>query len=465
MELIQNKEGLVATLTVKVSQKDYATQVEKELRKLRQTSLVKGFRPGNAPMSLIKKMYGQSIIVEEVNKLLTESIKNYEQENVGHLFGQVIPSANNVPVTDLNEQKDFEFIYEAGFVPEFTYKIDENTELPYYNIIVEDEAIDAEISAYRNLYSVVVHADEVQDDCLVDVDTTLLIEGKEHVHNACFLMAVMPDEYKSLFYGAKLNDVINVEIRKVFTNETDLTRMLKVNKEELALQPEILPFTVVKIKKKILAELNQDFFDKVAGKDKVHNEDELKEYLKTALTSAYETMSLDRLYEDSIKVLNEKTNISMPEDFIGKYIRFIQKENTEMSDEDFDNLTKYYVNESKWNYIITSLLEQNQVVVTYEMVINEAKRMFKQNFSQRNKHYSDEDINGMVNYYLQNEDYAHGVLNTVKNRQLAVLLKKYAKLNVTDVMIDEFYEINNKKANPETVNPENQENNKEEAQA
>jgi trigger factor len=458
MELIQNKEGLVATLTVKISQEDYATQVEKELKKLRQTATVKGFRPGNVPMSLIKKLYGHSVIAEELQKLVLESVKNYEQENEGHLFGQVIPSSDSLPFTNISGQKDFEFIYEAGFLPEFTYKIDENTELPYYNIVVEDEAIDVEVEVYRDMYNVTSRTEtEIQDDCLVDVDVAMIKEGEEIIRHANFLMTVISDEYKPLFLGAKVNDTINVEIRKVFTSEADLTGMLEINRDELALLPETLPFTVVEITKKIPAELNQDFFDTVTGKDNVHNEDEFRAYIKKALTKVYDEMSLDKLYSDSVEILMEKANVSMPDDFIRKYIRFVQKENSGITDAEIENMTRYYITESKWKYIKTSLLNHYNVEVTYEMIADEAKKVVRRNFARRNKYYTDDSIDILMNYYLQNEEYVHSVVNKVKNSQLAALLKKYAKLNVIDITVDEFYEMKNKATseNPENINEDN----------
>jgi trigger factor len=440
MELIQNKEGLVATLTVKISQEDYAAKVEKELRKRRQTTLVKGFRPGNAPVSLIKKMYESPILVEEINKLLSESIKNYEQENAGHLFGQVIPSADNQPA-NLTEQKDFEFIYDAGFLPEFTYSIDENTELPYYNIIFEDRAIDTEIEAFRDIYYTTEHVEEVDDDCLINVNINLVIEGEEKTHSTSILMSVISNEHKPLFLGAKVNDTVNVEIRKVFTNEIDLMGMLEVNKDELALLPETLPFTITAIVKKAPAELNQEFFDYVAGKDQLHSEEELREYLKTSIIKAYEVMSLDKLYRNSVEIIKEKANIAMPEDFIRKYVRFLQKEDSEISDEDIESAAKYFTNESKWKYIMASLLNQNEITVTYEMIKEEAKRMLRKNFAQYSKPYSEADIEGFANYYLKNEEYLQNIITKVKAQQFAILLKTNAKLNVTDVTVDEFHKI------------------------
>jgi trigger factor len=472
MELIQNKEGLVATLTVKVSPEDYATKVERELKKLRQTSKVKGFRPGNVPMSLIKKMYGHPIMVEEINKLINESIKKFEQENVGHLFGQVIPStANNQSLNTSNEQTDFEFIYEAGFLPEFTYRIDENTELPYYNIIVEDKAIDKEVDALRNMYCIDIQMEEIEDDCLIEVDIKLVKDGEEKTCTTDFLMTVIPDEYKPLFLGLKVDETVDVEVRKVFTSRADLLGMLDISEEELELQSEVLPFTIIAITKKVPAELNEEFFDNIASKDNIRNETELREYFRDAIRFVYERMSLDMLYEDSLDILEEKANVIMPEDFVRKYVRFLNKEKTEILEEEVEYMTQYFLNEAKWRYIITSLLQQNNIEVTYDMVIEEARRMFKQNTTQQNKHYSDEEICLMVNYYMQNEEYMQNVINRVKTKQVANLLKKNAKLNVVNVTVDEFYELNKKKTNQGTevdpitgaeANPEveNTENNK-----
>jgi trigger factor len=454
MELIQNKEGLVATLTVKVSQEDYATQVEKGLRKARQTAQVRGFRPGNAPMSLIKKMYGQSLVFDEINKIVLEFIGNYEKENDGNLIGHVIPSGNQ-QLPDFGEYKDLELEYEAAFFPEFTYELNQDTELTYYNIIIDDKDIDEELNYYRTVYQPLEKVNEVSDDCIINVNIRLIKEGEEVENNANFLMSVVPDEYKPLFLGAKINDVINVEIRKVFTNETDLTGMLKLSKEELELQPESLPFTIIAISQKTPFKTEQEFYDMVTnGNKNIQSEEELRDYIREGIASNYESMSLDKFYIDSIKVLREKVNIGVPKDFVRKYVRFMQKENTEVLDEQLESFVNYFIDETEWNYIVRSLFEQNNIEITPEMIKDEAKIAVKELYGD----YQYYDINDLVNYYLSKEEHLHDAASRAQRKQFADLLKKNVKVITVDVTQEEFSRICKNKQD----NKEDKQDNKEE---
>ena len=71
---LQNIDKVSALLTVKLEKADYQPQVDKSLKNIRQKAQVPGFRPGMVPMSLVKKMYGKSVIADEVNKLLSEKV-------------------------------------------------------------------------------------------------------------------------------------------------------------------------------------------------------------------------------------------------------------------------------------------------------------------------------------------------------------------------------------------------------
>ncbi|MDR0385282.1 MAG: hypothetical protein LBH60_04320 [Prevotellaceae bacterium] len=483
MELVQNKEGLVATLTVKVSQEDYAAKVEKNLKKMRQTSQVKGFRPGNAPMSLIKKMYGQSVMFDEINKIVCESIENYEKENSEYLLGHVIPSSDKHFINDFNEQRDFEFVYEACFFPEFTYKIDENTELPYYNIIVNEQDIDEEINYFSERYPNFGTADVIDDNCNVKVNINLAKDGEEKTHSTNILMDTVLDEYKSLFLGASVNDVINVEIRKVFISELNLLDMLELDDEEFELLPETLPFTIVEISKKMPPAFEQEFFDRIAGKDIIHSEEELREHIRQNIVSDYELISLDNLYLDSVSILEEKINVVLPEDFIEKYIRFLQNDDEKLQEGQFERMVQHYTNEMKWAFILSSILKQSGFIMTLEMIKEETKKDIRHNM--HNLQFA--DLDNLVNIYLQNEDYVQDIIEKIKRRKLSVILKENAKLNVVDITFAKFRELyqqheDNKKINAapddglktdaavnsestvedsETVNTEIQENNTE----
>jgi trigger factor len=453
MELIQNKEGLEATLTVKIGQEDYASNVEKGLKKARQTAQIKGFRPGNTPMSLIKKLYGQPILIDEVNKLLVGLLEKYEKENTDLLLGNIIPSKEKQKLVDFETQKDFEFVYEAGFLPESTYQIDENTELTYYNILVDDNIVDKEINYIRDTYSKLESVENAEDHDQIKAVTTIIKEEdikeeeeeeekeeekketKEVEHNIYFLMSSIPDEYKSLFLGTKAGDEIKVEIRKVFTNEVDLCGMLELNKEGLELQPDVLTFTITDILRKAPAEINQDFFDLVTGKDVIHSEEELRKFISGKVAENYESFSIDKLYGDSIGIVLEKANILLPENFIAKFLRHMQKEDQEITDEQFNDSVKGFIQETRIKYLINLLLTREEFEITDDMVINEVKQVIRERVGNV---FANAAMDSLVEHFLKDQQELQAILWRIRVNEVAKLLKERAKLNIIDVTIEEF---------------------------
>ncbi|MDR3244956.1 MAG: hypothetical protein LBT50_00820 [Prevotellaceae bacterium] len=434
MELIQNREGLDATLTVKITSEDYASKVDKELKKARQTAQIKGFRPGNAPMSLIKKLYRQSIFADEINKLLVGSLENYEKENGEKIFGGIVPSENQ-PSINFETQKDFEFKYEVGFFPDFDYKLDENTELTYYHILVDDKAIDDEIEFLSNRYVTTKNVETAEEIDMISADTKIIKDDEEVVHNTKFLVTIVPDEYKPLFIGAKVGDEINVEIRKVFPNEIDLCGMLELDKEKLELQPETLTFTVTEVLRRFPSEINQDFFDKIAGKGIVNSEEEFREYLSERIEEEYDTISLDRFYVEAFNVVNAKANVLLPEDFIAKYLRHSQKPLENYTDEQFDYTVKSVIAETKAKFIVDSLLKQaEKFEITDDMIVNEARKVIRERV---NIAYSDlyEQFTRQI---LNNQQEVQNIVWRIKNQKLALFMKEKSKLNVIDITFEDY---------------------------
>ncbi len=84
---LQNVDKVSAVLTAKVEKNDYQANVEKALKNLRQKVNMPGFRKGMVPMSLVKKQYGISVLVEEVDKLLREKVSAYLSENKVNMLG------------------------------------------------------------------------------------------------------------------------------------------------------------------------------------------------------------------------------------------------------------------------------------------------------------------------------------------------------------------------------------------
>lgn len=457
MELEQSKEGLVTTLTVKVSQEDYAAKVEKELKKVRQTCQIKGFRPGNAPVSLIKRLYGQSVLLDEVNKLLVEAVTNYEKENAEHLVTHVIP-AENGHLADIESQTDFEFTYLACSFPELTVQLSE-TELQYYNIIVSDEEIEHEIERLRNVFAKSEDADVAEDGCLLKVDIGITKDGEERTLSKNLQVSGISGECRPAFIGTKVNDKINVEIRKLFDDENSLFEMLEIDKEELGLLPETLPFAILEISKSILPEINQDFFDTVAEDDAVHSEEELREYIRKNIAEEYEKASLIRLYEDSVDILKSKADITLPEDYIRKYLSFVQEDEEEdMSGEDFESVVKIFIEEATWSHIVNALLLQAGIEITAENIQDDAREIIMDYYGKVSVEYADT----LLKYHMKSKEGTKFIFDKVTKRKFSTMLKNSAKLNITDISFDDFRKLYETKTEQEPENQEQIEDNKEE---
>ena len=104
---LQNIDKVSAELTVKLEKADYQEKVDKELKTLRQKVDMPGFRKGMVPASLVKKMYGKSVIAEVVNKALQEAIYNYIKENKVNMLGEPLPNEEKQQNIDFDTMDEF----------------------------------------------------------------------------------------------------------------------------------------------------------------------------------------------------------------------------------------------------------------------------------------------------------------------------------------------------------------------
>ncbi len=121
MEIILDKssatEGLIK---VTLKEVDYQPKVEEKVKEYSRKAQLKGFRPGKVPRALIKKMYGKSILIDEINELLSKSVLDYIKEKDIKIIGDPLPVAEKASLIDWDNQKEFEFEYMVGLVEPFT---------------------------------------------------------------------------------------------------------------------------------------------------------------------------------------------------------------------------------------------------------------------------------------------------------------------------------------------------------
>lgn len=461
MEVVkQNIDDLNAILRVKISESDYQPLVEKELRKARQVAQVKGFRPGMAPKSLIKKMYGQGILIEELNKILSDSLSEFVEKSEQAILGEPIPCDEKQEKINWETQKDFEFVYEVGYYPELDFDLDQSIEVPFYDIIQDPKEIEDEIKYYAQKYGSVKQVDQTEKGDLIRATVNLSVLNTEEndsfpeSSDVSFLLDKLSTAGQELFLGSKVGDAVEVEVRGIFENETDLTNMLGIEKQDLERLPSNLVFTISGVSRFTASELNKELYEKVCGEGtEISTEEEFRSYLLGESKKYYTKLGVERLGFDGKEILMEKSTLKLPEEFVKRLILFLNRDNEKFNEEllekDFDSIVKDLI----WSYIVDSLLKKYDIKVEYEEIINQAKADVIYKLRQYGLHdFSGIDIDAFTESTLKNKEELERILRTLKFVKLAELMKEKVKLNNKEISLEDYNKLFKDEEKDEEVN-------------
>ena len=207
----QNIDKVSGLLTVKLEKADYQEKVDKSLKTFRQKAQIPGFRKGMVPMNLVKKMYGKSVIAEEVNKLLSEKVYDYIKSNNVNMLGEPLPNEEKQQVIDFDTMEEFEFVFDIALAPEFKAEVSNTDKVDYYTIEVTDEMVENQVKAYtqRNGKYDQVSAYEDNDmlkGLIAELDENgNTKEGGIQVEGAVLMPSYMKnEEQKAIFANAKV---------------------------------------------------------------------------------------------------------------------------------------------------------------------------------------------------------------------------------------------------------------------
>ncbi len=430
-------EGLIK---IKLKEDDYQSKFEEKIREYKKSISLKGFRPGKVPAGLIKKMYGKSILVEEINKLLVDSVNNYIKENDLKIIGDPLPDNDKTKDIDWDNDKEFDFEYEVGLIDDFTYDL-ESLKATKYEIKIDKKELDEIIDNLRKQYGNLSSPDSVsegdsifgtlsQESTDFSIDTTLDLEKilKKHLKK---------------FIGLKKDDTVTFDIQGLFKNDADLAVFTQKTSDEAKQLGGKFTFKVKNINRTEPAEMNQEFFDKIFGKDQVKTEEEFIEKYTELLRENYDKESGYLLSADLQKKLIEAVKINLPEDF---YKKWLLATNKGLSEADLEKDYEHYLRDLKWTLIKNKISEDHQIKIEYQEVLERTKDFFRQQYGLYNtqSEEADKSLEILANNYLQENNGEHymNIHSQVKTEKIMDLVKEKAKISVKKVSREEF----NKKA-------------------
>ena len=426
-------DDLNAVVKVAIAKNDYSDKVEKILNDYRKSANIPGFRKGNVPMGLVKKQYGKAVLVDEVNKLLQDALNKYLTEEKLDVLGNPLPK----PQADLDwEADDFSFEFELGLAPTFEVDLKSKKPITHYNIVADDKMIDEQIERIQKQYGKLIAKDVVEKDNEI---TGVFINEEKNINNRTTFTLDKLKGKKNLskFVGAKVGDVIELKTKDLFEDDHDLMNHLKVEHDEAhGLDVDVL-FTIDEANAREKAELNQELFDKLFGKDVVKTTEELKEKIKVDSEKQFIQQSDQKLLNDITEHLVETTKFDLPASFLKKWIQ-VTGENPlteEQAIEEYERSEKGL----RYQLIEGKIMDDNKLMVSYDELKDFAKNYVRSQMAQFGQTNPEEkaldDIAGRV---LSNQEEAKRLSEQLMSQKLVAIYKEKANLKTKKVTYEEF---------------------------
>ena len=304
----ENPEKVNGLMTLTVEEADYKQEVEKTLKDYRKRANIPGFRPGQAPMGLIKRQIGTQVKADAINKVVGENLQKYIVDNKIKMLGQPLGAADHEPV-DLDKEAPYVFKFDIAIAPEFKVELSDKDKVVYYDIKVDDKMIDDQVDMFASRnghYEKAESYDPEQRDLLKgdlreldDKGNTL--EGGIEVESATLMPQYIKEEaQKKLFDGAKLGDIITWNPRKAYPeSDVEISALLKIDKEKVAEHTGDFSYQITEISRFAKAEVNQELFDSVYGAEAgIKDEKTFRETIAKGLTAQLETDADYRFLQD-----------------------------------------------------------------------------------------------------------------------------------------------------------------------
>lgn len=442
---LQNIDKVSALLTVKLEKADYQEKVDKALKHFRQNAQMPGFRKGMVPMSLVKKMYGKSALAEEVNKLLSEIVYNYIQDNKVNILGEPLPNEDKQPEVDFDTMEEFEFLFDIALAPEFKAEVSADDKVDYYTIDVTDEMVDNQVKMYAQRNGKYDKVDVYEENdmlkgLLAELDEEgNTKEGGIQVEGAVMMPSYMKnEEQKAIFAGAKVNDVLVFNPHTAWDgNAAELASLLKIDKETAPEMKSNFSFQVEEITRFVPGELTQEIYDQVFGEGVVKSEEEFRAKIKEVVAHQFVADSDYKFLIDVRKMMMEKVGkLEFPDALLKRIMRLNNQDKEEsFVEENYDKSIK----ELTWHLIKEQLVKANNIKVEQEDVANMAKEATRAQFAQYGMmSVPDEVLENYSKEMLKKKETVEGLVNRVVEVKLAAALKTQVSLENKTISAEEF---------------------------
>ena len=431
-------------MTITLESADYQPEVEKTLKDYRKRANIPGFRPGQAPMGMIKRQFGTSVKVDAVNKLLGEKLYEYVRENKIQMLGEPLPSEQQEAL-DFESDQPLTFKFDIAVAPEFEAKLSGKDKVPFYNITVDDKLIDQQVEMYQSRagqYEKVEQFDAEQRDMLKG--DLREVNGTIEVADAVLMPQYMKvDDQKMLFDGCKLGDVITWNPRKAYPeSDVEVSSLLKIQKEEVKDHEGDFTFQITEISRFVKAEVNQALFDQTFGEGTVKSEKEFRQKIADQISQQFKADSDYKFLLDVREHMEKKVGkLEFPEAIL-KRVMIQNNKDRKDAQEYVEKNFELSIKELGWHLIKEQLVAAQGIKVEEDDLKQVAKEAARAQFAQYGmSNVPDEYLDNYAQEMLKKRENVDGLVDRAVDVKLTAALKGVVKLDEKDITLEDFQKM------------------------
>ena len=437
MKVTKNQvDDLNMTVSIALEKEDWAELKKKKLNEYRRNADIRGFRRGMAPMSLIEKIHGGQALAEVINKLVTDELNKFIEDNKLNILGEPLPSEK--PVDNNWDNPDrFTFDFDLALAPEINVTVTTEDKIPYYTVTVTKEALADYKKGLLKQFGQLESGEKAGADDFIIAD---FVSGEQKVEGAYVALRSMSDEVKKEFVGMKKDDTRQVDIIKCFPNEADRAAMFHVKKEELGTLPENWTMTVNDVKTFVDAPLTQATFDQIFGEGNCKDEAEFDAKVKERLQAEYAQESDYRFMIDAKEYLLDKAAIQLPDAFMKRWIK--QANDDKFTMEQIEAEYDLFAKDFRWNMLRGKLMKDNELKVEKEDVMKQARSMAAYQFAMYGmQNVPEEHLNKYAEQLLGDRQQADRIIEKVEDDITLSWVRKNATIEKKKISLEKMREL------------------------
>lgn len=443
----ENPDKVSGVLTFVIEEADYQEDVNAQLKKYRKQANIPGFRPGQAPMGMIKRQVGAQVKVDVINKLVGEKLYDYVKENKINMLGEPMPHLGEEPV-DLDAPAPYTLKFDIAVAPEFKAELSKDDKIAYYNIAVDDKLVDQQIEAFASRAGSYQKVDEYQDNDMLKGDLRELNEdgstkeGGITVSEASMLPSyITVEEQKALFNGAKVGDIITFNPKKAYpTSNVEISSLLKISKEEAENVTADFSFQVTEISRYTKHAIDKELFDMVYGDGNVKDEADFRAKVVAGIQDQMNQNADFRLLQDVRTYVENKIGEVKYADELMK--RIMLANNKDKGAEYVDKNYEASIKELTWSLAKNQIVEALGIKIEDADVKAAAIDMTRMQFAQYGMNSVPEEyLTQYAEEMLKRPEQVDTFINIAVDRKLMVALKDVVTLETKEISFEDFQKL------------------------